>query len=130
MNKRVDKIPKDTVDALCCYPWPGNVRELENFMERLVILSSGTELQRFVRVDRDNNNDNSGFYAGSSSGATFARRCRAPAHPGDSGANARRYWRQRWRGRDARTPDLDPAQPHEEIGFEVGPSAVTQIIHR
>ena len=45
MNKRVDKIPKDTVDALCCYPWPGNVRELENFMERSVILSSGTELQ-------------------------------------------------------------------------------------
>src|SRR6185503_17623 len=45
MNKRVDKIPKDTVDALCGYPWPGNVRELENFMERSVILSSGAELQ-------------------------------------------------------------------------------------
>ena len=45
MNKRVDKIPKDTVDALCEYPWPGNVRELENFLERSVILSSGVELQ-------------------------------------------------------------------------------------
>jgi formate hydrogenlyase transcriptional activator len=45
MNKRVDKIPKSTVDALCNYPWPGNVRELENFMERSVILSSGVELQ-------------------------------------------------------------------------------------
>ena len=45
MNKRVDKIPQDTVDALCEYPWPGNVRELENFLERSVILSSGTELQ-------------------------------------------------------------------------------------
>jgi formate hydrogenlyase transcriptional activator len=45
MNKRVDKIPKDTVDALCSYPWPGNVRELENFMERSVILSSDSELQ-------------------------------------------------------------------------------------
>ena len=45
MNKRVDQIPKDTVDALCSYPWPGNVRELENFMERSVILSSGSELQ-------------------------------------------------------------------------------------
>ena len=45
MNKRVDKIPRDTVDALCSYPWPGNVRELENFMERSVILSSGAELQ-------------------------------------------------------------------------------------
>lgn len=45
MNKRVDKIPKDTVDVLCEYPWPGNVRELENFLERSVILSSGVELQ-------------------------------------------------------------------------------------
>ncbi|HXQ72488.1 MAG TPA: sigma 54-interacting transcriptional regulator [Pyrinomonadaceae bacterium] len=45
MNKRIHKIPRATVDALCAYPWPGNVRELENFMERSVILSSGDELQ-------------------------------------------------------------------------------------
>ena len=45
MSKRVDKIPKETVDALCDYPWPENVRELENFLERSVILSSGVELQ-------------------------------------------------------------------------------------
>ena len=45
MNKRVDQIPKNTIDALCSYPWPGNVRELENFLERSVILSSDSELQ-------------------------------------------------------------------------------------
>ncbi len=45
MNKRIDNVPRQTVEALCRYPWPGNVRELENFMERSVILSSGTELQ-------------------------------------------------------------------------------------
>ncbi len=45
MNKRIDEVPRDTVEALCSYPWPGNVRELENFMERSVILSSGSELQ-------------------------------------------------------------------------------------
>ena len=45
MNKRIDTIPRETVDALCSYSWPGNVRELENFMERSVILSSGSELQ-------------------------------------------------------------------------------------
>ena len=45
MNKRIDHIPKATVDTLCCYLWPGNVRELENFIERSVILSSGAELQ-------------------------------------------------------------------------------------
>jgi formate hydrogenlyase transcriptional activator len=26
------------------YPWPGNVRELENFIERAVILSTGSDL--------------------------------------------------------------------------------------
>jgi transcriptional regulator with GAF, ATPase, and Fis domain len=45
MNKRIDKIPKSTVDALGEFPWPGNVRELEKFMERSVILSCGVELQ-------------------------------------------------------------------------------------
>jgi len=45
MNKRIESIPRETVDALCNYPWPGNVRELENFVERSVILSQGDELQ-------------------------------------------------------------------------------------
>ena len=39
MNKRIDVIPPDTMDALVRYPWPGNVRELQNFIERAVILS-------------------------------------------------------------------------------------------
>jgi formate hydrogenlyase transcriptional activator len=39
MNKRIDVIPPQTMDALVRYQWPGNVRELQNFMERAVILS-------------------------------------------------------------------------------------------
>jgi formate hydrogenlyase transcriptional activator len=39
MNKRIDDIPCDTMDALLRYPWPGNIRELQNFVERAVILS-------------------------------------------------------------------------------------------
>jgi formate hydrogenlyase transcriptional activator len=39
MNKRVDEIPSETMDALVRYRWPGNVRELQNFIERAVILS-------------------------------------------------------------------------------------------
>jgi formate hydrogenlyase transcriptional activator len=39
MNKRVEVIPPETMDALVRYPWPGNVRELQNFIERAVILS-------------------------------------------------------------------------------------------
>ena len=45
MNKRITTIDKQTVDALKSYSWPGNVRELENFIERAVILTNGSELQ-------------------------------------------------------------------------------------
>lgn len=44
MKKRIESIPADAMRALQTYPWPGNIRELENFIERAVILSSGTEL--------------------------------------------------------------------------------------
>lgn len=39
MNKKIDEIPSETMDALVRYRWPGNVRELQNFIERAVILS-------------------------------------------------------------------------------------------
>jgi len=45
MNKSVETISQETMDALIRYPWPGNVRELENLIERAVILTRGTALQ-------------------------------------------------------------------------------------
>jgi formate hydrogenlyase transcriptional activator len=45
LNKRIDVIPADTVDALMRYPWPGNIRELQNFIERAVILSAQSILR-------------------------------------------------------------------------------------
>jgi formate hydrogenlyase transcriptional activator len=45
MNKRIDVIPPQTMDALVRYPWPGNVRELQNFIERAVILSPHSVLR-------------------------------------------------------------------------------------
>jgi formate hydrogenlyase transcriptional activator len=45
MNKRIDVIPPDTMDALLRYQWPGNVRELQNFIERAVILSPRSVLR-------------------------------------------------------------------------------------
>ncbi len=45
MGRQIDKIPSDTMRALVSWQWPGNVRELENFIERSVILSSGSSLQ-------------------------------------------------------------------------------------
>jgi formate hydrogenlyase transcriptional activator len=45
MDKRIDEIPSETMDALVRYPWPGNVRELQNFIERAVILSPRSVLR-------------------------------------------------------------------------------------
>jgi formate hydrogenlyase transcriptional activator len=45
MNKRIELIPPDTMDALVRYQWPGNVRELQNFIERAVILSPQSVLR-------------------------------------------------------------------------------------
>jgi formate hydrogenlyase transcriptional activator len=45
LNKAVEYIPADAMDALVNYSWPGNVRELENLIERAVLLSPGKELR-------------------------------------------------------------------------------------
>jgi formate hydrogenlyase transcriptional activator len=44
MNKPIETIPTETMNALVGWEWPGNVRELENFIERSVILSAGSVL--------------------------------------------------------------------------------------
>jgi len=44
MNKQIESIPSEAMNVLVGYSWPGNVRELENFIERAVILSQGTQL--------------------------------------------------------------------------------------
>jgi formate hydrogenlyase transcriptional activator len=45
MNKSIDTVPPEIMDALVQYRWPGNVRELQNFIERAVILSPHTVLR-------------------------------------------------------------------------------------
>jgi formate hydrogenlyase transcriptional activator len=45
MNKRINVISADTMEALVRYPWPGNIRELQNFIERAVILSPDSVLR-------------------------------------------------------------------------------------
>lgn len=39
MNKVVEAIPSETIEAMLSYNWPGNIRELQNFIERGVIIS-------------------------------------------------------------------------------------------
>ena len=45
MKKNIQTVPAKTLDVLSRYAWPGNIRELENFVERSVILTQGTDLQ-------------------------------------------------------------------------------------
>jgi len=45
MDRGIETIPSETMDALVDWHWPGNVRELENFVERSVILTDGTALR-------------------------------------------------------------------------------------
>ncbi len=45
MQKRIESIPKEAMEALTNASWPGNIRELANFIERAVILTSGSELR-------------------------------------------------------------------------------------
>ena len=45
MNRLVDEIPSETMEAMIAYDWPGNVRELQNFMEHGVIVSEGAVFQ-------------------------------------------------------------------------------------
>ena len=45
MSKRIETIPAAAVERLAAHAWAGNIRELENFIERAVILTHGTELR-------------------------------------------------------------------------------------
>jgi formate hydrogenlyase transcriptional activator len=49
MNRRILSIPTESMNALVRYHWPGNIRELQNFIERAVILSTGSTLHVPVR---------------------------------------------------------------------------------
>src|SRR2546427_4465707 len=44
MGKEIERIAPETMSALVSYQWPGNIRELQNFIERSVILTSGSVL--------------------------------------------------------------------------------------
>jgi formate hydrogenlyase transcriptional activator len=45
LNRKIEFIPDEAVEAMMNWTWPGNIRELENFIERSVILSDGNRLR-------------------------------------------------------------------------------------
>jgi two-component system, NtrC family, nitrogen regulation response regulator NtrX len=62
----------DAIGALQEYPWPGNVRELRNMVERLILLSSGSEVN-LETVQLAIPQGTSGSLADSDSGALASR---------------------------------------------------------
>jgi formate hydrogenlyase transcriptional activator len=44
MNRHIEVVPSEAMEALVNWHWPGNVRELEHLIERAVILSPGPVL--------------------------------------------------------------------------------------
>ncbi|HEY3971758.1 MAG TPA: sigma 54-interacting transcriptional regulator [Candidatus Sulfotelmatobacter sp.] len=60
MNRKIETIPDEQMNAITKWKWPGNVRELEHFIERSVILSDSSvlsapieELGGFSALDRE-----------------------------------------------------------------------------
>jgi formate hydrogenlyase transcriptional activator len=45
LGRMIDCIPEDVMEALESHDWPGNIRELQNFIERAVIVTTGTVLR-------------------------------------------------------------------------------------
>ena len=45
MGKRIESIPRRTLEAFQRYPWPGNVREVRNVIEHAMIVSRGKSLE-------------------------------------------------------------------------------------
>jgi transcriptional regulator with GAF, ATPase, and Fis domain len=43
-DKKIERIPKKSMEAMELYQWPGNIRELRNVIERAMILSNGSTL--------------------------------------------------------------------------------------
>lgn len=69
LNKTVEYVPAEAMDALANYGWPGNVRELENLIERAVLLSPGKELRVPVSELKASSSASSGI--GSSDAVSF-----------------------------------------------------------
>jgi len=44
-GKMIDCIPEEVLEALEGHYWPGNIRELQNFIERAVIMTTGSVLR-------------------------------------------------------------------------------------
>ena len=130
LNKTVQYVPADAMDALVNYSWPGNIRELENLIERAVLLSPGKELRvplaelkqatlSVSDVSTDIPSDGSIFSPPHPGGiprraSRHARRSRAPTHSPRSASNRMAHRRPQRRRRRPRHEAHHPPSPHAQ----------------
>jgi formate hydrogenlyase transcriptional activator len=60
LSKRIESIPKNSMEALMRYSWPGNIRELRNVIEHAMIMSNRTTLD--VTPPAEAKHEQSGLY--------------------------------------------------------------------
>lgn len=67
LNPAIAGIAEDAESALAAHAWPGNIRQLANVMERLMLLSDGTEITRdaVLAAWADDGEENRGNVPGS-----------------------------------------------------------------
>lgn len=58
-GKSILDIPEELEHALQCYAWPGNIRELKNVVERGILMSSGSSLNRNFIFDEMDSTESS-----------------------------------------------------------------------
>jgi transcriptional regulator with GAF, ATPase, and Fis domain len=106
MHKPIGAISDEFIAALARHSWPGNVRELQNFIERSVILSTGSVLS---------GHDMGRIEASAGIRTRHAGPGGAFAYPSNSPANGRcdRWpeWRRLPAGYAANDPDLQDEAP-------------------
>ncbi len=125
MNKRIDVIPPDTMDALVRYPWPGNVRELQNFIERAVILSPQSTL-------RAPTSELEPFQPHKESECPYewSRGGRAGSYPSCAGSEQLGDRRTEWRGRALGDEANVVGLQDEEASYSPACRGATETQHR
>jgi formate hydrogenlyase transcriptional activator len=76
MDRRIEFIPRESLEALRQYAWPGNVRELANVIERATILSRGPTLHialADLKPRREATDDPASYAGGAASLPEFER---------------------------------------------------------
>jgi DNA-binding NtrC family response regulator len=101
---------------LSSWHWPGNIRELENFIERSLILTHGSELQ--VPISRLSNNGKSVPMAGTREANERGQIVRILKD--DQWASRR----PRWGSRPHESQTYDTNRLHEKAGHRSEPSIV------